>query len=189
MKGIIGNSDLKLAVAWAESTHRQFDGVKYTGTGIPVYGEPDGWGLMQIDNIPMVPKTVEHFWNWRVNLKTGSDYLEQNYSDALTWLIGRYNFVQNDRDKENDWTADWLPSEASEKDSVKELIWNDALARYNSGRTIYSPNGNKGFTHCEKHKEHEFDRKGVIDDHYANPAGCRYYRAIRKAMKDKEWTK
>ncbi len=187
MKEIIGESNEKMAVAWKESSHRQFEGLQYGGTGNPVYGPPDGWGLMQIDNIPGVTKTVGHFWNWRTNLSTGSTYLDDLYDDALMYFE-EHHVPNFSGDSATGWS--WDPTKADEDDTVKERIWDDAFSRYNTGNPMYSPNGNDGKKHCEYEVEHEkiLDKKTKTKyDPFMNPIGCKYAEEIRKIMKEKPW--
>ncbi len=184
MKEIIGDSNEKLAVAWAESTHRQFVGARYTGTGEPVYGEPDGWGIMQIDNIPKLTRTVEHFWNWRVNLKAGSDYLNTLYDEALEYF--KFHYVPPmEGDPDSGWS--WNPANSGTDVTVKAIIWNDAFSRYNTGRPMYSPDGNDGKEHCEYEKDDEIIEDGKLIDPYMNPVGCGYANKIRVLMDEKPW--
>ena len=105
------------AVCWKESSFRQFN-----GTGLPLYGPPNGWGLMQKDP----PPSLDYLWNWQVNLQGGVDYLNLIYGEAETYLLGKYN------------PSTWIWNPANRPDK----IWDDAFCRYNSGKELYDDNGN-----------------------------------------------
>lgn len=50
-------------IAYMESRFRQFD-----VTGLPLFGPPNGFGIMQIDN---PPATARQVWDWRSNVAAG----------------------------------------------------------------------------------------------------------------------
>ena len=143
------------AVCWQESGHRQFDGARYTGTGMPVasYAHDGGYGLMQI-----TPANEEQTWNWRRNLQDGVNHLNNCHEDARRYLTYWYDY-----DEGQGW--DWNPH-----NQYPDRIWDDAFARYNTGRTIYSPNGNHGERNCS-----------------ANPAGCNYADSVRGYINNPPW--
>ena len=133
---------------------------------MPIIGPPDGWGLMQLDNMGnyatkgqpdedegQLQITEEHLWHWRENLEMGIGYLDHIYDEALAWLNTKYNQVHSDMNTENDWPTTgedaWNPDQASTDDAVARRIWNDALSRYNTGDRLYSGEyGNKGQVDC-----------------------------------------
>lgn len=148
------------AVCWQESWHKQFGGSyrdrPYTGVELPLYGAPDGWGLMHEDPLP----SERHLWDWEKNLNDGIDHLDDNYTEASTYLTTWYDEDKNDPSKR--WS--WNPRE----DTLE--VWNDAFARYNTGRTIFSVNGNGGSRRC-----------GL------NRTGCNYADRVRGHMSSKPW--
>ena len=163
--------------AWAESTHRQFTGVRYTGVGTPVFGRPDGWGIMQLDDIPGFTKTEAHFWNWRTNLQKGADYLDGRYQEALDYL----NFHHRpsvDGNPNSGWS--WDPDDAATDSSVRIRIWNDAFSRYNAGAQIYYPNGNGGNENCNA-------SRNPTGSDASQFLGCVYRDRIRSHMSSQPW--
>ena len=180
-KAEIGDSVERLAVAWQESRHMQFK-----SDGTPLWGHPDGWGVMQIDNIPGVTRTVKHFWNWRENVKEGVKYIDEEiYPQALGWLKDRYNdndplFRSGGRTEGKDHDWGWSPYEISSDDSVGPRIWDDVFSRYNTGRHLYSPNGNGGMINCEASRGDRIYPNMRFD-------GCDYKLAVRCHVKSKTW--
>ena len=151
------------AVAWQESSHRQFNAVRHTGIGLPLPGPPDGWGLMQLElRNPVENWGERELWDWRENLSEGVQYLSGRYAEAETYLNHHYGLAARKIDTSEHW-----PSNPA--DDPKNL-WDDAFSRYNTGATIYSESGNKGARNCTAH-----------------PKGCTYAAAIRKHMKEKPW--
>ena len=149
------------AIAWQESWHKQFGesytDTPYTGIALPLYGAPDGWGLMHEDPLP----SERHLWDWRKNLSDGIDHLEGNYTEAFNYL--RTWYKEDSEDPDTRWT--WNPT----KDTLE--VWNDAFARYNTGNTIFSANGNGGRRNCSR-----------------NQTGCNYSDAVRGHIKDRPWS-
>ncbi len=181
MKEITGESVEKLAVAWEETMHRQFTGVRYTGTGTPVFGRPDGWGIMQLDNIPGFTRTEAHFWNWRVNLQKGTDYLDEIHSGAVNWLKGFYD-IDDPLDEGRSTGANhpwgWSPYEIATDATAKNNVWDDVFSRYNSGRHLYSPNGNNGETLCDDDDPDDTERELL---------GCAYKTKVRGFVNTTPW--
>ena len=203
--GEVGN--IRLAVAWAESTHRQFNAARNGGIGYAlVVNNPDGWGLMQLDNLgdyatkgePVEGQLKiddEHLWNWRSNLQMGMGYLDRTYDDAQSWLVTKYNEVHEDIDTDNDWptTGDdaWRPDQAATVNAVAKRIWNDALSRYNTGERLYSGDGNRGQVDCGADR---IDRRGRTtlsgeDGNTPNMQfdGCDYYLDVRDHVANTPW--
>ena len=151
------------AVCWQESTHRQFEAVRYTGIEIPLWGSPDGWGLMQLElGNPAKAWGEDELWNWQDNLAEGVQYLGQVYDDANDYLNEHYRIASESIETTDDW-----PSNPADDENN---VWDDAFARYNTGRSIYSRNGNRGMRNCR-----------------ANSAGCNYAAAVRAHMNNKPW--
>ena len=193
LKQVAGITVEDLAVAWKESFfgHYQFD-----NSGQPLYGFPDGWGIMQIDNIPGFSKTEAHFWNWRTNLQVGIDYLDRIYNGhgedlgALDWLKLFYRMddplgpeIQSPGIS-HPWG--WSPYEAASN----WRVWDDVFSRYNTGTSMYRPNGNDGIKHCVIEEEHkEFDENGKLTrgDIYVNSTGCKYSEEIRGFINMSPW--
>lgn len=151
------------AVCWQESTHRQFEDTRYTGIDIPLWGKPDGWGLMQLE-ISNPDKTwgEDEVWNWRDNLSEGVQYLGEIYAQAKGYLDEHHRLASESIETADDW-----PSNPADDENN---VWDDTFARYLTGRTTYSRNGNKGQKNCQ-----------------ANSAGCNYATAVRGHMNNTPW--
>jgi hypothetical protein len=63
IRAAIGDTQL-CVIAYKESRFRQFD-----NTGLSLFGPPNGFGVMQLDN-PIRP-TSQQLWNWRLNVFGG----------------------------------------------------------------------------------------------------------------------
>jgi len=156
----------KVAVAWRESTHRQFG-----GDGYPLYGPGDGFGVMQLDTIPGFEKREEHFWNWRVNVRKGGEYLDELYIDAQNYLIFHHRRDGLDPGKPA-W--EWDPNDAATNAAVDARIWDDAFSRYNAGVPIYLPDGNRGVENCSGNR-------------WSSPIGCNYRNLVRRHIANRPW--
>ena len=181
IKTITGGSLEKLAVAWQESHHYQFD-----ISGNPRLGGGNGWGIMQLDNIPGVTLMEPHFWDWRANVREGAKYMDETYTSAKNWLVGRRKAVNLDSDPSNDWPEDTWDPNKDELSSVKENIWNDVFSRYNTGWHLYAPNGNSGIENCNQQRPGE-DMRIVDGNKNEVFDGCDYKLAIRCHLDNKIW--
>ena len=65
------------------------------------------------------------------------------------------------------WT--WHP------DTHPDRVWDDVFSRYNTGRPMYSPNGNGGVPNCN------------ATDAGSNPKGCAYSRNVRENVIGTPW--
>ncbi len=63
--------------AYRESRFRQFDGDR-----LPLFGSPNGFGIMQLDN---PPATARQIWDWKANVDAGISLFEQKGRDAETY--------------------------------------------------------------------------------------------------------
>ena len=75
----LGGSPAVEIACW-ESGHvlDQFD-----SAGWPLFGPPNGWGIMQIDNPPAAcPLTEAVIWDWRENIATGLCVINAKENDA-----------------------------------------------------------------------------------------------------------
>ncbi len=150
------------AVCWKESGHKQFGRTAdrpYTGISTPIFGWPDGWGLMQRDPSP----SERHMWDWNRNLSEGIQYLEARYTEAFNYLTTWYDETKDDPEKR--WS--WNPRENTDE------VWNEAFARYNTGRPIYSRNGNGGDRNCD------YSDRSIL--------GCAYSNSVRGHIDSAPW--
>ena len=202
MKKITRESPEKLAVAWAESEHRQFTGTRYTGTGVPLYGAPDGWGLMQLDRIPGFTRGTEHYWNWRANLQKGIDYLDSLYEDSLERLEDLYD-AEDEKDNpddprskgvEHNWG--WSPFEVDGADPevrarVRARLWRDVFSYYNTGKGLYvaddefTTRDGDGQEDCGL--EPDYGRGNAYHNVPGRFDGCAYADKVEQAMNDAPW--
>ena len=143
---------------WQESTHRQFNAVRYAGIGLPLWGAPDGWGLMLRDPL----QSEAQLWNWRTSLQIGINWLNGWRAEAQIYLNFWYDDALDNDDPDDDWS--WNPRQSPVK------VWDDAFARYNTGSPIYSPNGN-----------------GAELNGSANGAGCNYAERVRGHIDSPPW--
>ncbi len=159
------------AVFWQESSFRQFytqdrdmgDDRLDERRGMPVFGLPDGWGLMQRDP----PPSEAYLWNWNTNLTAGVDYLNLMHTNAQNYLNRHYD------------SAVWNWNPHTEH---PEWVWDEAFSRYNTGRPIFSPNGNGGRKHCEDQTPDSTE-----GDIFINAAGCAYADRIRAHINNPPW--
>lgn len=122
------DDDEEKAVCWQESSHRQFSNT----TNLPIFGPPDGWGLMQRDPLP----SEAYIWDWDTNLSGGVDYLAGCHTSAQNYLNNWYV-----EDGGEGWS--WDP-----RTENPDMVWDGAFSRYNTGNPLYSYNGNGGERNC-----------------------------------------
>ncbi|WP_304130466.1 hypothetical protein [Ignavibacterium album] len=65
----------------------------YNEIGWPVYGPPNGYGLMQLDNSPAA--TERQLWNWKANVDGGKAKLEKCYQDVYEYHGSPDDFMAN----------------------------------------------------------------------------------------------
>lgn len=152
------------AVCWQESWHKQFaesySDTPYVGVELPLYGPPDGWGLMHEDPLP----SERHLWDWRRNLSKGIQHLQNtSYTEAQNYLEHWYGETKDD--PETRWG--WNPEENTDE------VWNDAFSRYNTGAGFFSPNGNGGVPDCDYSEDSQ--------------RGCAYSTAVRGHIDSEPW--
>lgn len=63
--------------AYRKSQFRQFG-----SEGNPLFGPPNGFGIMQIDN---PPATIQQIWSWQANIVAGNALFEQKSRDAKSY--------------------------------------------------------------------------------------------------------
>lgn len=159
----IANDVEEQAVAWQESSHRQFDALRNTGIGLPLFGPPHGWGIMQRDP----PPSERLIWHWRENVIDGVTYLNRVHADAQSYLNFWYLQAVRSPFPEDDWT--WDP-----RTENPEWVWDDGFSRYNTGDPIFSPNGNKGIRNCS-------------GNNIPNSDGCTYANSVRSHIRNQPW--
>lgn len=114
---------------------------------------------MQLDP----PQNERQVWHWEENISAGVQYLSAIHGDAQNYLNYWYNISVNNSDPNDDWA--WDPHAQN-----SDWIWDDAFARYNTGNTIFSPNGNGGIRNCTN-----------------NSAGCNYANSVRGHLTNPPW--
>lgn len=65
----------------------------YNEIGWPVYGPPNGYGLMQLDNSPAA--TERQLWNWKANVDGGKAKLEECYQAVYEYHGSPDDFMAN----------------------------------------------------------------------------------------------
>lgn len=134
--------------------------------GIPNYGEPDGWGMCQIDftyekrektdqdYITRINKNPNYIWNWKENLSIKMDKKISDKLDAaskhLEKLLKRSNYkIKPVEQKEGNLTYKWCPTtipelshlnkympQKADNSSVKSLLDAEFIKLYNGGHYI-----------------------------------------------------
>jgi len=85
------NSNKIKAIMWQEGKTNHFTGVEinskfwwpYNEEGWPLYGKPNGYGLMQLDNGPAA--TERQLWNWKANVDGGKKKLNSAYNEVFEY--------------------------------------------------------------------------------------------------------
>ena len=73
IKARLGSIELQVT-AYRESRFRQFD-----SAGLPLFGPPHGFGVMQLDN---PPATARQVWDWKTNVDAGKSLWAVKAQDA-----------------------------------------------------------------------------------------------------------
>ncbi len=77
VKERLGNLDLQV-MAFQESRFAQFK----DSDGLPLFGAPNGYGIMQLDN---PPATADQIWDWRANVDAGLALFAVKRQEAVTY--------------------------------------------------------------------------------------------------------
>lgn len=164
-------------LAYLESRFRQFK----QNRDFPLWGDPDGWGIMQVDP----PSNDDQLWNWRVNVQEGKRRFQQDkvrlarsYAERVrngtTWKEDRTGIHYTDPIKPN---KDWYirPYKNAEDLSDDELI-SEMFQRYNGGVYLrwepddpYDPNTSGSWIRLH----------GITEPQYGDKARA-VYTVIRK---------
>jgi len=105
--------------AYRESRLRQFD-----ASGLPLFGPPNGFGVMQLDT---PPATARQLWDWRQNVDAGVALFRQKANEARTYP-GR---VRNNYPDATDFTPEQLKLETYQRyNGGGYWQWDDANKRW-----------------------------------------------------------
>ncbi|KFF03762.1 DUF4280 domain-containing protein [Chryseobacterium luteum] len=148
----------------------------YESKGIPNYGEPDGWGMCQIDftyekrektdqdYITRINKNPNYIWNWKENLSIKMDKKISDKLDAakkyLEKLLKKCNYsVKPTEQKEGNLTYKWCPTtipglshlnrympQKADNSSVKSLLDAEFIKLYNGGHYLSNIDSNGNAT-------------------------------------------
>jgi hypothetical protein len=66
-------------ICFHESGYNQFIG------GYPLFGEPDGWGLFQLDSSRGSPISLAEKWSWQANVQGGMSAIGECITKMNTW--------------------------------------------------------------------------------------------------------
>jgi hypothetical protein len=75
VNGLLGGFPATNIACW-ESLHRL---AQFGSDGLPLFGGPHGYGIMQLDNPPV---SEDGIWNWRTNVATGLALIALKQQDA-----------------------------------------------------------------------------------------------------------
>jgi hypothetical protein len=90
---------------------------QFTTGGLPIFGPPNGWGLMQLDP----PSGEEVIWNWHTNRTAGCNMLSWKYNHGL-------NYPADVRVAGYTQARDWISEEER---------WTDGFQLYNGGHAYH----------------------------------------------------
>ncbi len=91
----------------------------FNSNGLPIWGAPHGYGLMQLDN----PRaTDQQVWNWNENIEAGIDLLDAKYNRGLGFPSRLRNRAGRDKPLCFRNVTDF---------TTEEQIWKEAFQRYN----------------------------------------------------------
>lgn len=128
---------------------KQFLGDRENGQGRPVFGPPNGYGIMQVDP----PQLYYDLWNWDLNVSEGISIWAMKLAEsakAHTDALRRWNAT---RPRQRQCPAGSVPplSTTQGDDGIPQL-WRDAIRRYNCGKEYrWVPDR---FPACTGHWEH-----------------------------------
>jgi hypothetical protein len=77
---------IKKESSWLQFNKKNGSG-GYNNAGMPIYGPPSGFGLMQLDN-PYATET--DLWNWKINVDDGANLFNKDKIKSLNHLEGIY---------------------------------------------------------------------------------------------------
>lgn len=128
---------------------------EYNQSGNPIYGYPNGFGLMQIDT---PPATEVQLWNWRENIEAGKQLLDEKYSIANHIYLSikkKYSNAQNYNNTEllkqtfqlynGGKYYYWIPENAKDKNSSGKWIKSTKRTYGDTAWKVYSEVSNNNF--------------------------------------------
>jgi hypothetical protein len=154
-------------IIFMESSWRQF----IKDYDFPLWGYPNGYGLMQLDNSPAA--TDEQVWDWKENLAGGEAHFGQTKSSALA-LPATYRARTNLRVDDEQWlpigyqnAADFSTNEQILKETYQEYNSSSKYWRWKPDR-LTDPNSG-GHWERLSNRERYADRAWAL---YTNPNGA-----------------
>ena len=156
-------------IIFKESSWRQFRKNK----DFPIWGYPNGYGLMQIDSHPAA--TDEQVWDWKPNLAGGEAHFDSAKSSALA-LPAKYRA----RTKLDPGDKEYLPIgyQNTPNFSTNEQILKETYKEHNSGSTYPYWRWKPGYPKDPDsggHWERRSKKDGYADEAwklYTNPNGA-----------------
>ena len=147
-QSVLSGIDIPLkAIIYNETSYRKYqqfnlnNNGKYNPKGYPIYGYPNGFGLLQIDNPP--PSELQ-LWNWKENRAEGQRRHDRNINLAQNYgnRIRNGNYIDNKEknlykikiSKNNIIIMKYINATDLVTD---EQLLKDAFQRYNSGRPYW----------------------------------------------------
>ncbi|MFN3872849.1 MAG: hypothetical protein ACK4R9_07595, partial [Ignavibacterium sp.] len=158
---------------------------KYRKKGYPLYGYPNGYGLLQIDNNP--PPSELQLWNWKENRAAGQFRHKKNIEDAKEYgkRVRNRSYIYP---KEREMYTIKIEKEIFVMKYVNatdlttdEQILKDAFQRYNSGRPYWywkAEFPNDEFSPGNWEKNHKLKPLPNHDKIYADEVWCIYEQFI-----------
>ena len=113
--------------------------------GLPNYGGPDGWGIMQLDGNGLGRDiTIEELWNWKTNIDHGIDVIDSKVAALNEYVDAMQRIYPNEF--EDPRTPNLYTHSVTVNGDTKVLTFDEAsiIQRYNTGRGIYDEWGTDG---------------------------------------------
>ena len=89
-----------LKIAKSEHPGGDYKQFSDNSSGTPIFGQPDGWGIMQIDP----PGDIQRKWNWQMNVQEGLARLQEK-------VDGGYAFWRTQVIQWHDWNEQHPPAD------------------------------------------------------------------------------
>lgn len=102
IRGRLGSIETQVT-AYRESRFRQFD-----ASELPLFGPPNGFGVMQLDT---PPATARQVWDWKANVDAGKALFNTKANDARTYPAR----VRQQHPDATDFTAEQLKLETYQR--------------------------------------------------------------------------
>jgi hypothetical protein len=156
-----GSTDQSIAKQFNQPTSKKTYG-EFNTIGLPIFGTPNGWGMMQLDNKDEINAGIAEVWNWKKNIDGGKKVIDNkmrqtivDFKNSIKKIKSVYEFMPENVEAaepqlEGTFTFSHIASNINgfdflkkhftvdESEKYKSLIDANIIKRYNGGQYYFS---------------------------------------------------